>query len=102
MACARAPQILVPTTVKRSAVVAPEVNLRIMLRTGNIPMWTSPEVENRGVRGSTKKTDVLYFFKKVTNLGIDDLLKRYQEASIFKILVIGMYFICTICIIYEI
>ena len=54
-------------TTKRSAGVTPEVNLRIPLHTGNKAckqgdsLWllnsgqTSPEVQNRGISGLTKK-----------------------------------------------
>ena len=53
---------------KRSAGVAPEVNLRNLLLTGDEardPLWLSnpeqmlPEVQNRGVSGPTKRTYVL-------------------------------------------
>ena len=64
---------------KRSAGVAPEVNLRerVMLlvrlcqvRIRQNPLWlwnpeeTSPEVQNRGISGPTKRTHVLQKFKK--------------------------------------
>ena len=52
---------------KRSADVAPEVNLRMSLCTGEEacklnPEDTSPELQNRGISGLTKRTDVLQFF----------------------------------------
>ena len=51
----------------RSVVVAPEVNLRNTLHAGNeaYKQWLrnlgqmSPEVQNKGISGSTKKTDVI-------------------------------------------
>ena len=52
---------------KRSAGVAPEVNLRMSLCTGEEackrnPEETSPELQNRGISGLTKRTDVVQFF----------------------------------------
>ena len=52
---------------KRSAGVAPEVNLRMSLCIGGEaskrnPEETSPELQNRGISGLTKRTDVLHFF----------------------------------------
>ena len=66
-------------TAKKSAGVAPKMNLRILLCAGDEgckqedppwlenPGYTSPEVQNRGIRGLTKRTDVLqkYFLKNV-------------------------------------
>ena len=64
-------------TVKTSTGVAPEVNLRNPLHAGNeahkqgifpgfqILRQMSPEVQNRGISGPTKRTDVLQrLFKK--------------------------------------
>ena len=63
---------------KKSAGVAPQVNLRIPLLAGDEahkredPLWlsnprqTSSEVQNREISGQTKRTDVLQnFFKKL-------------------------------------
>ena len=51
--------------------VAPEVNLRNLLcaseearKRGNPPGQTSPEVQNRGISGPTKRTCVLQKFLK--------------------------------------
>ena len=61
---------------KRSAGIAPKVNLRILLHAGNEackqgdPPWlwnlgqTSPEVQNRSISGPRKRTDVLQIKKK--------------------------------------
>ena len=57
--------------IKRSVVVAPEVNLTNPLQASNeahkrgthcgfeIQMQMSPKVQNRGISGLTKKTDVI-------------------------------------------
>ena len=55
--------------VKSSAGVAPEVNLRNSLHAGKeVPGFETQDrhhqVQNRGISGSTKRTDVLQFKKK--------------------------------------
>ena len=64
-------KIIQTLSFERSAGVAPEVNLRILLCPNNeahkwgVPLWlwnpgqTSPKVHNRGISGPTKRTDVL-------------------------------------------
>ena len=74
---------------KLSTGVAPEVNLRISLQAGDKawklgdPHWLwnpehmSPEVQNRGISGPTKSTDVLHFLKKKQN----NHSKLFQQLS---------------------
>ena len=64
-------KIIQTLSFERSASVAPEVNLRILLcpnneaHTWGVPLWlwnpgqTSPKVHNRGISGPTERTDVL-------------------------------------------
>ena len=79
---------------KRSAGVASEVNLRehvmLLIRLHQVwirqnPVWlwnleeTSPEVQNRGISGPTKRTHVLQKLKKKTKkLGLMGLLGEYS------------------------
>ena len=65
-------------TTKRSAGVTPEVNLREHMTLHQVwirlPLWLwnpeemSPEVQNRGITGPTKRTYVLQHFKKTLHL----------------------------------
>ena len=73
---------------KRSAGVAPEVNLR-----------NTMHLNMEAGESALRQVSPLFI---VTDLGNADLLKRYQEAMIFKFLVIGTYCLRSICINYEI
>ena len=84
---------------KRSAGVAPEVNLRNPLcageevcKQGNPPyLWntgqTSPEVQNRGISGPTKRTYVLQIFLK------NELAKCYSSGIWTQ----GLWLSCPAC-----
>ena len=54
--------------VKKLADVTPEVNQRNPLLAYDEVFWQmSPEVQNRGISGTTKSIDVLKFFFKKSN-----------------------------------
>ena len=68
--------------VKSSAGVAPEVNLRISLHAGKeVPGFetqdTHHQVQNTGISGSTKRTDVLQLKKK----SFKNWLRDYTETT---------------------
>ena len=70
---------------KRSAGVAPEVNLKNSLHTLN-PGQTSPEVQNRGISDPTNRTDVLQIILKNKQLNLSPNAIPGKGAGLIQIL----------------
>ena len=73
--------------VKSSAGVAPEVNLRNSLHAGNeVPGFETQDrhhqVQNRGISGSTKRTDVFQLKKKrILKTGCETIPRQHRKEG---------------------